>query len=629
MARAACGGFRDGQLYVDLRGAGSTPAESGAVLGSFLRAFGVPDEDVPTGVEERAALYRSVLEGRRVLIVLDNARDAAQIRPLLPGTVGCTVLVTSRARLVDLAGARLIDLDVMSVEEAMALFTRISGAERVVAEQDVATFVVRACGLLPLAIRIAASRLAARPGWSVADLAGRLADSRRRIGELQVGDLVVTATFEVSYDQLEADQARAFRVLGLPDGPDISLPAAAALLGLEFHLAEDLLESLVDVGLLETHAPGRYRYHDLVRLYARSCVERDEPPLAREAAFSQLLDFYLASAATVYAMAARGERLVDHLDASWHSGLTFTCLTAALNWLRTEGDCLIACAQQAAVAPATFRRGADLLLAAWDLVESKAHAGQSQSAAMLLRDAAQTAGDPHAEGRARIALSHALVQAGGRLDEADREERATEDLSKVTNDPLARCYAPKLRGITAYLQGRYHDADTYLVRALEALRADGNVNSEVHVLGVLAGTNAALGRTQRALDYARQGTALLNDHDRPFHASNGRYTLAVAYKRLGHPQEALHYLTEALAIYHRSRRTLWVGLTHLCLAELHLDAHRPAQAASHAEQALETGIAGGPRNRRHALTLLASALNELGQTDRATACLRDAENLPE
>lgn len=179
VAHQARPAFPDGQLYVDLQGAGPRSAEPETVLGSFLRALGTADSAIPDSLEERAALYRSVLDGRRVLVLLDNAKDAAQIRPLLPGTEGCAALVTSRVRMVDLAGAHLVDLDVMSPEEALSLFTRIVGEERVAAERKAALDVVAACGFLPLAIRIAASRLAARRTWTVSVLAAKLADERQ------------------------------------------------------------------------------------------------------------------------------------------------------------------------------------------------------------------------------------------------------------------------------------------------------------------------------------------------------------------------------------------------------------------------------------------------------------------
>ncbi|MHA4820418.1 AfsR/SARP family transcriptional regulator, partial [Streptomyces aculeolatus] len=185
VAHAARESFPDGQLYADLQGSGPSPAEPAAVLGAFLRALGTPDADIPEPVDERAALYRSVLAGRRILTLLDNARDAAQIRPLLPGTEGCAALITSRTRMTDLAGAHHVDLDVMAPDEALLLFTRIVGAERVDLERDAAMDVVAACGFLPLAIRIAASRLAARRTWTVSVLARKLSDEHRRLDELR------------------------------------------------------------------------------------------------------------------------------------------------------------------------------------------------------------------------------------------------------------------------------------------------------------------------------------------------------------------------------------------------------------------------------------------------------------
>ncbi len=372
VAHTARDAFPDGQLYVDLQGAGARAAEPETVLGSFLRALGTADSAIPDSLEERAALYRSVLDGRRVLVLLDNARDAAQVRPLLPGTAGCAALVTSRVRMVDLAGAHLVDLDVMSPEEALALFTKIVGEERVRSEREAALDVVAACGFLPLAIRIAASRLASRRTWTVSFLAAKLGDERRRLDELQAGDLAVAATFELGYGALDAAQARAFRLLGLADGPDISVAAASALLDLDADATEDLLESLVDTSLLESAAPGRYRFHDLVRLYARACAERDEqPPSEREAARSRLLDYYLATAVRVYGIERPGDRTVAHLEKGRFEGEEFGGAAQALDWLHSEAGPLLACVQQS-LSGAMVRRAVDLLVAAIDLAESGA-----------------------------------------------------------------------------------------------------------------------------------------------------------------------------------------------------------------------------------------------------------------
>ncbi len=262
--------FPDGQLYVDLQGSEAQAAEPETVLGSFLRALGTHDSAIPDTLDERAALYRSTLDGRRILILLDNARDAAQIRPLLPGATGCAVVVTSRAQMVDLAGARLVDLDVMSPEEAFQLFTKIVGVERVQAEQGAARDVLAACGFLPLAIRIAGSRLAARPTWTVSVLAAKLADKRQRLDELQAGDLAVRATLDLSYRQLTAIQARVFRTLGAHSTPVFSVARVRALLRSSAAEAERTLEELANAGICIPLESGRYRLHDLAWLYART-----------------------------------------------------------------------------------------------------------------------------------------------------------------------------------------------------------------------------------------------------------------------------------------------------------------------------------------------------------------------
>ncbi|MGW0989452.1 AfsR/SARP family transcriptional regulator, partial [Streptomyces sp. NPDC002486] len=446
VAHQARTAFPDGQLYVDLQGAGARAAEPETVLGSFLRALGTADSAIPDSLEERAALFRSVLAGRRVLVLLDNARDAAQVRPLLPGTDGCAALVTSRVRMVDLAGAHLIDLDVMSPDEALALFTKIVGEERVASERKAALDVVAACGFLPLAIRIAASRLAARRTWTVSVLAAKLADERRRLDELQAGDLAVKATFELGYGQLEPAQARAFRLLGLADGPDISLTAAAAVLDLPAEETEDLLESLVDTSLLESAAPGRYRFHDLVRLYARACAERDElPPSERGAALSRLLDFYLASAAGVYAIERPGDRLVDHLQPTSYPGLRFDDRHAAQDWLYAEAMSLLACARQSAGQPESLPRAIDMLWAAHDLSESGANSREYEATAETLVGAARSHGLGRAEARALMTLVN-VHHVSGRFERAEEEAERAILLAQESDDLLPVCWARNARG---------------------------------------------------------------------------------------------------------------------------------------------------------------------------------------
>ncbi|PJE97668.1 AfsR family transcriptional regulator [Streptomyces carminius] len=622
VAHTARDRFPDGQLYIDLQGAGHRPAEPKAVLGAFLRALGTADHSIPEGAEERAALYRSLLAGRRVLILLDNARDAAQIRPLLPGTEGCAALITSRMRMMGLAGAHLVDLDVMSPEEAMTLFTRIVGAERVGVEREAAMDVVAACGFLPLAIRVAAARLAARRTWTVSTLARKLADERRRLDELQAGDLAVKATFELGYSQLEDGQARAFRLLGLADGPDISVHAAAALLDRDPEETEDLLESLVDISLLESAAPGRYRFHDLVRLYARACAERDEPAAERAAALSRLLDFYLATAAGVFALARPGDRTVAHLAATEYPGLAFDSRAAALDWLFAEADCLLACAEQSTGGDAPGR-AADLLIAAKDLADSGIHSLRYERAAIAVSEATQVLGDALSEGRARIALAQVHTVAGN-LDSSEANSRRAMELASLTGDPVVGGCAPNERGIVALFHHHRSAAEQYFTQALNAFRADGNRPSEASALCNLSRARLALGRTDDAIRLARQGVAVYSELGMTMRLANARYALAMALTGAGRTDEALDQLTQALGLFHDSRQPMWEGSTHLRMAEAHLAAHRPAQAAIHAEQALALRVIGGDWRRGNVLMALGRALDALDQTDRARACWQEA-----
>ena len=287
------GQFPDGQLYANLHGAAAQPVAAGDVLARFLRDLGMDPERIPVGEEERAAQFRSRVTDRRVLIVLDDAKDAAHVRPLLPGSASCAVLVTTRSRMPDLAGSRFVDLDVLDATEAWDMFAGIIGPERAEAEPEATRDVLTACAGLPLAIRIAGARLAARGGWTVRTIAVRLADERRRLDWLRTGDLAVRACFEVSFSSLPrngtgVDPAHAFRVLGLWSGPTIGLPAAAALLGQPEDEAADALEVLVDAQLLQAPAPDRYRFHDLLRTYAAERALAEEPEAVREDAIRQL-----------------------------------------------------------------------------------------------------------------------------------------------------------------------------------------------------------------------------------------------------------------------------------------------------------------------------------------------------
>ena len=296
LAHAVRAEYPDGQLHLNLAGTTSSPRTPMAVLAEILRSLGVPDSGMPREEKERAALLRSRLSGRRLCIVLDDAGSAAQVRPLLPGSGACAVLITSRIRMPDLAGALPVDVDLLPEGEAAKLLSGIVGVERTRAEPESAAAILRHCGYLPLAIRVVGSKLTHRPGWTLKMLAGRLRDEHRRLDELRVGDLEVRASVSLSYDLLPEEVAGAFRGLGAL-GP-VTFPGwvVAALLGRTD--ADEVLDVLVDAHLVEligsdvTGQP-RYQLHDLLRCYA---VEQPESPEVRQAALRRVIEGYLALA---------------------------------------------------------------------------------------------------------------------------------------------------------------------------------------------------------------------------------------------------------------------------------------------------------------------------------------------
>ncbi|WP_170318912.1 AfsR/SARP family transcriptional regulator, partial [Allorhizocola rhizosphaerae] len=274
--------YPDGQLFVRLNGSHPDPVPAADALARFLRALGVAAGAIPKGVEERAELYRHLVTGRRILVVLDDVCNEEQMRPLLPGEPGCAVLAASRRRLSAVDGVHPAALSVLSDADSTALLRRIIGDDRLSAEPRAAAELVVLCGGLPLALRVVGARLAHRPHWTLADFVARLADQRRRLDWLQAGDVAVRASIVLSYEQLRPDQQRLFRRLGLLDAPDFAAWVAAAVLDAGEDKAERLLDDLLDCHLVESAGRAsigpRYRLHDLVRLVARELAEQCEPP---------------------------------------------------------------------------------------------------------------------------------------------------------------------------------------------------------------------------------------------------------------------------------------------------------------------------------------------------------------
>ncbi|WP_101787613.1 AfsR/SARP family transcriptional regulator [Nonomuraea indica] len=626
VAHAADDLFPDGQLYVDLRGYTDEATAPESALRAFLRALGVPPDVIPERLAERSALFRSLLADRRILVLLDNARDAAQVGHLLPGSPGCAAIVTSRVKLADLPSARLIDLDVMEPDEALSLFAAVAGPERVAAEHGAAMDVVAACGFLPLAVRIVAARLAARPSWTVESLVPRLADEQRRLDELRVGNLAVEATFALGYGQLDAGQQRAFRLLSLPNGPDISAGAAAAVLAMNGFEAEDVLESLVDASLLEAPAPGRYRFHDLLKLFARRTMDKTEQPQARTPVLRRLLGYYLSSAQSAHRLAYEGSSIADNL-VEIGSGRSFGGADEAVAWLIAEGDSLFAAINQAAAASPTADQllpAADLLVAMEPLLESGTHTREFDHATRAVLAAARGIGDQGSELRSRYVLGRVLF-AGNRLTEAEQQFRIVHELSVTRGEKVVTGEVMNALAVVVGRQRRHTEALSWFESAMRHYRDHGIPAGEALVLSYSARDHLGLGRPADAVAAAERGLEIFTELGSGAGTARARYHLGIVLSRVGRLTEAVHHHAECLAFFRAGKQRVWEQRVCSRLAETFIAAERYADAVRHAEQALLVSRnIGHPYGEALSLTVLGKALKGLGSTTRSLDCLRQA-----
>ncbi len=314
VAHRLTGTYPGGQLYADLHDEPG-PATAGRILERFLKALGHPANEMPEDPDERGELYRNLLAGRRLLVCLDDVRSENQIRMLMPGTAGCAVVVSSRRRLTAVPGALRIQLAAFHAEDSLHLLELVVGAERIASDIAGARALARACGNLPLAVRIVAARLAARPHWQLSALADRLSDEDTRLNELQHGELAVRASVSVTYDNLSEAARGLFHLLSLLDIPDFDAWVAGALLGTSETDAEDILEELIDMHLVDTqpaNARPRYRFHNLVRAFAREQAGRQVPTAARHAALSRALGTLLFLCGKAHNQAYGGDYLMVH-----------------------------------------------------------------------------------------------------------------------------------------------------------------------------------------------------------------------------------------------------------------------------------------------------------------------------
>ncbi|MCX4745279.1 tetratricopeptide repeat protein [Kitasatospora sp. NBC_01287] len=645
-ARAA---FPDGQLYADLRGSEADPLAPELLLASFLAALGASPESIPDGLDARSALFRSAADGRRLLIVLDNVRDSTQLRPLLPGTADCAVLVTSRTRLVGLPSVVQVDLEVFSPREATELLAGVIGADRLAAERTDALELVSACGYLPLAVRIVAARLAARPAWTVRSLADRLADQRRRIDELRIGDLAVAAAFELGYRQLTPAQARAFRLIAWVDGPDVGLSVAAAVLEADGRIAEELLESLVDVAMLESPAPGRYRYHDLLRAFARQHSAAEDAAEAGRVT-DLLLDVLLAGACEALRLAVPGDPTTGALgrpDRAGAVGLVFPSLARARDWVAAESAGAIELAARVA-AEADGRasdradgrasdradgRASDRLAAAIDLLialsafSQDAQYGRLSSTTRALAAAAAPTGDRGAQGRAAF-LRGTVALGATRLGEAETQARLAIEACRAAGDTVILRQALNDLGLIAHSRRRYEEATACYDEAIALARELGDRSGELMTRVNAAMSRLRSGRAQEAAEACEAALPELRALRDGAGTAYALYVLGLALFDLGRYEEAALRFTECLTIATDTGLRAREAHARYRLADTLRAMGRPRQALREAGTALEIcQELGAERDQGLALVVIGRALAQLGELDTARERLGEAREL--
>ncbi|UQI47125.1 tetratricopeptide repeat protein [Streptomyces sp. HU2014] len=616
--------FPDGQLYADLRGTDPRPAEPMEVLGRFLRVLGVRTGHLPALPGERAALYRSLLATRRVLVLLDNVRDLAQVRDLLPGAPGSAVLLTGRSRLAGLTGATLVDLRPMARAEALELLTRIVGGRSVSAEPEAAAEVLDACGHLPLAIRI----VAARPDRTLAETAALLADERRRLGAFRAEDTAVETTFRLGMDLLDAEQVRAFRLLALPEVPELSVPTAAALLARPEREAEELCESLVDLSLLESVAPGRYRYHDLLRLFARQTAVAEVPDHERTAALTRLLEFCLATALDAHRAAQPDDVFPGTAAPPRSADLVFTGPQEATAWLLDEQTSLLGLVEQAAGDTSlSLTVCADLLLAADPLGRLGARPYGIERAARTLAEAARAAGHRTAEARALYMLGSSVQHRFAMRLGAPDLDRAVE-LCRATGDRTLLAHVLITRGGGALALRDFTAAHTMLTEALAHGRDLGSRGIEAYALGFLGLALLATGRPEEGLARCREAVAVTRATGDVAGQANALHNLGQVCLRTGRTPEAFDSLHESLRLWRATGSRFREGLLLGAIAEAHNLSGRPVEAAEHATRARDIAEARGDAGiLARALAQLGHAHRAQGDADRAREHYRRAESV--
>jgi YD repeat-containing protein len=602
--------FGDGQLYANLRGYATAPALRPIdVLTGFLQALGVPGEQIPAEPEQAAALYRTLLAGRSMLVLLDNAQSSEQVRPLLPGGPGSVVVITSRDKLGGLVahdGAAHLSLDVLAPDEAEALLCRVLGSDRAAGEPAAVATLARMCAYLPLALRIAAANLTLHPGRSVAGYVEELG-AGSRLGALAVDSddvSAVRAAFDLSYAGLAPPQRRLFRLLGLAPGADFTADDAAALAGTDRHTSGRLLARLAGAHLIDEHRTGRYTFHDLLRLYAAEQAREQDPPADRDAAIQRLYDSYLHRAD------AAADLLYPHmlrLPRESPPGPGHADHPAARAWLEAERHNLVlAVASAARQGP----RRAGWLLA--DVLRGHFHLARHTSDWLAVATDALAAArhddDPHGQAAALHSLGTAY-RSIGEHHEALRLYEETLRLARGCGWSESEATTLGNLGIVCRKLGRLPEAARHLDDALVIDRRIGRAAGEANNLGNLAAVYHEMGRLHDSAECHAAALAL-NRAMGSLHGEALALTgLGEVWRELGDVHQAAVHLNRALERYLEVGDRDGQAVIQYCLAMVDCDLDRPRRGRDLAAAALELARDIGDRQTE------AMALNAVGRAD--------------
>ncbi|MCX5400767.1 helix-turn-helix domain-containing protein [Streptomyces sp. NBC_00102] len=583
-ARELADRFPDGQLVVELRGMDDCPPDPAKLMLRVLKALGVSDRDLSkAGPQGHPELYRQVLAEHRCLLVLDNARDEDQARPLLPSAGAGMVVVTSRRMLTGLDDVHRLPIGELSPAEADVFLASVVGRERADADPVALAEVARRCGHLPLALRVAANWLATRTGWTVRRLADRLAVEERRLDTLTAGDLRISAAFDLSYRQLTPTAARLFRLLALVEGPDAGAACAAQLTGLPLFDTEDILDELVETGLLGTDQ-DRYRLHDLLRLFARGLLQAEEPAPEAEAARSALRRWLLETAV----VAGRWYE-PDHgaPSPSWQGIVDLSDAERARHWLQAEGTNWLA-ALRAAASAGDHTTVVEVAESLHWFSDQWIFWGHWPEVFGTAARSAQALGDPLLEATHLNYHAWALLVCEGRhQDSLGRSARALEAARRAEDLPQ-QGWAHSYTAWAFSLLGDHDDAAGHNREAAELFEAAGDLHGTLHAMSSYAQTLLEAGRFEesitehiRTLAFLEHSGDLVEPHSADFVRANLQASIGQAHSGLANWSEAVSHLRTAVDLCRASglpgleSRAL-VHLGNALLAAGHRDEARDA-----------------------------------------------------